>query len=160
MITGTDNSDQVKDETATIESISNDQVKDETATKTESNDEGNDQNKNKILIVYFSCTGNTKRVANNINSIIESDLIEIIPKVPYTTEDLNYNDANSRSSLENKNQSILPEISNEISNFEEYQTIFIGYPIWHGRSPNIIFSLLKKYDFNNKNIKTFSTSAS
>ena len=160
VITGTDNSDQVKDETVTIESISNDHEQDETATKTESNDEGNDQNRNKILIVYFSCTGNTKRVANNINSIIGGDLIEIIPKVPYTTEDLNYNDANSRSSLENKNQSILPEISNEISNFEEYQTIFIGYPIWHGRSPNIIFTLLKKYDFNNKNIITFSTSSS
>ena len=133
---------------------------DETSTETESNNEDNDQNRNKILIVYFSCTGNTKRVANNINSFIESDLIEIVPKVPYTTEDLNYNDPNSRSSLENKDQSILPEISNEISNLGEYKTIFIGYPIWNGRSPNIIFSLLKKYDFNNKNIITFSTSAS
>lgn len=115
---------------------------------------------NKILVVYFSCTENTKRVANNIHSIIGGDLIEIVPTVPYTSEDIDYRNSQSRASKENADTTILPEISTTINNFDQYDTIFLGYPIWFGRSPNIIFNFMKQYNFLNKNIITFCTSSS
>ena len=114
----------------------------------------------KILVVYFSCTGNTRRIAKNINSLIGGDLIEIVPKNPYTSADLNYNNQDSRVVKEHNDQTILPEISNDINNFNEYSTIFIGYPLWWGQAPNIIRTFMNKYDFSNKNIITFSTSIS
>ena len=115
---------------------------------------------NRVLVVYFSCSGNTKRVANNINSIIGGDLIEIVPKEPYTSADLNYGNQDSRVVKEHNDQTILPEISGTINNFEHYETIYLGYPLWWGQAPNIIRTFMKKYDFSNKNIITFCTSIS
>lgn len=115
---------------------------------------------NKILVVYFSCTGNTKKVATHINSILGGDLIEIVPSVPYTSEDLQYGNSESRTSKERDDPTILPEIKNDISNIKEYTTIFLGYPLWWAKAPNIIRTFMKKYDFSNKNIITFSTSSS
>lgn len=87
-------------------------------------------------------------------------MIEVVPKNPYTSADLNYNNQESRVVKEHNDQTILPEISNDINNFNEYSTIFIGYPLWWGQAPNIIRTFMNKYDFSNKNIITFSTSIS
>lgn len=125
-----------------------------------STNEDNNDNNHKILVAYFSCTGNTKRVANNINSLLGGDIQEIVPAIPYTSEDINYRNNSCRANIETNDPSILPEISGDIKNFNEYTTIFIGYPIWGGKAPNIIRTFMKKYDFTNKNIITFSTSAS
>lgn len=115
---------------------------------------------NRVLVVYFSCSGNTKRVATNINSIVGGDLIEIIPKEPNTNADLNYNNDNSRVVKEHNDQSILPEISGNINNFQNYETIYLGYQLWWGQAPSIIRTFMKKYEFANKNIITFCTSIS
>lgn len=113
-----------------------------------------------VLIVYFSCTGNTKGVATKINSLIGGDLIEIVPKEPYTSADLNYGNQDSRVVKEHNDPTILPDISGDIANFGQYETIFLGYPLWWGMAPNIIRTFMKKYDFSSKNINTFCTSIS
>ncbi len=113
-----------------------------------------------ILIAYFSCTNNTKNVAQCIKDITNGNLFEIIPTNPYLEQDLNYNDSNSRSSLEQKDDNARPEISNKVDNFEDYEIIYLGYPIWHGQAPKIIYTFLESYDFSNKTIAPFCTSAS
>lgn len=82
------------------------------------------------VVVYFSCTNNTKTVAEKIINIIKSDSYEIIPKDKYSAEDLNYNDANSRANMEQNNPLARPEIEGELPNLNNYEYIFIGYPIW------------------------------
>lgn len=113
-----------------------------------------------ILIVYFSCTGNTEEVAQIMQTAMTADTFEIIPETPYTSADLNYNDSNSRTSVENRDETSRPAIANTVENMAEYETVFIGYPIWHGIAPRIIQTFLEEYDFSDKTIYTFSTSAS
>lgn len=120
----------------------------------------NSEHKEGVLIAYFSCSGATKRIATIINSLIGGNLIEIKPTKPYSNADLEYYDDASRCVKEHNNQNILPEISGEIKYIDQYNTIVIGYPLWWGEAPNIIHTFLKKYDFSNKNIITFSTSIS
>ena len=143
------------------ESSTEDKVVDEeSSTVDQKTDEGTVNKPSKKLVVYFSCTGNTKRVATNINSIVGGDLVEIVPSVPYTSEDLDYGNSESRTSKERNDPTILPEIKNDINNFNEYTTILLGYPLWWAKAPNIIRTFMKKYDFSDKNIITFSTSSS
>lgn len=130
------------------------------------NKENNDSNdltidSNKVLISYFSATGNTKRIANVINNEISGDIYEIQPLIPYSIEDLDYLDSESRVSKENNDESSRPEIgSDKIENFNDYNYIFLGYPIWFGKAPKIIYTFLESYDFNNKIIIPFVTSSS
>lgn len=116
----------------------------------------------KKLVAYFSATGTTRKLAEKIAKIADADLFEIMPENPYTSADLNWNDSNSRSSLEIKDKNIRPKISNEckIENISKYDLIFVGFPIWWGFAPNIINSLLEEYDFSNKKIVLFATSGS
>ena len=113
-----------------------------------------------VLVAYFSCTGNTEGVANRISSILDADLYEIIPQIPYTDEDLNYGDDSSRTSLEMNDPSARPAISGNIENMDEYDVVFIGYPIWWGEAPRIINTFLESYDFSGKTIIPFCTSGS
>lgn len=130
------------------------------------NKENNDSNdltidSNKVLISYFSATGNTKRIANVINNEISGNIYEIQPLIPYSSEDLDYLDSESRVSKENNDESSRPEIgSDKIENFNDYNYIFLGYPIWFGKAPKIIYTFLESYDFNNKIIIPFVTSSS
>lgn len=110
-----------------------------------------------ILILYFSATGNTKEVANKIGNAIGEAPIEIEPLIPYTTADLNYSNSDCRANLEQNDPNSRPEIKNTI-NIEPYDTIFIGYPIWWGRLPKIIYTLCDSYDMSNKVIIPFCTS--
>ncbi len=111
----------------------------------------------KILVTYFSATGRTKAKAELIAQITNSDLFEIKPESLYTREDLNWNNKNSRCSIEHKNK-IYPKISDKIKKFEEYDIIFIGYPIWWWSAPNIVKQFVSEYDFTNKVIIPFATS--
>lgn len=113
-----------------------------------------------ILVVYFSATGNTRAIAENIADGLQADLYEIVPKEPYTDADLNYSDNNSRSTLEMNNASARPEISGAIDHFEQYDTVFLGYPIWWGEAPRILDTFVESYDFTGKTVIPFCTSAS
>ena len=112
----------------------------------------------KKLVAYFSCTGTTRKVAENLVEAIDGDLYEIIPKNAYTDEDLNWRNKNSRVSLEMTNKDSRPEISTKINNMEEYDTIFLGFPIWWYTAPRIINTFLESYDFSRKTVVVFFTS--
>ncbi len=128
----------------------------------DSNSAENTDNKNSsnILVAYFSATGITKGVAENIAGTLSADLYEIVPKELYSSEDLDYNDNNSRSSIEMNDKSSRPEISESLENIENYDVIFLGYPIWWGEAPHIIYTFMESYDFSEKTIIPFCTSAS
>lgn len=112
----------------------------------------------KSLIAYFSCSGVTEQVARSIAKINHGEVYEIKPEVPYTAADLNWNDSHSRSSLEMKNKSSRPAIIKDIENIEQYDVIFIGFPIWWYLAPTIINTFLESYDFKGKTIIPFATS--
>lgn len=114
----------------------------------------------KILIAYFSATNNTEGIANHLHDILDADLYEIVPEQPYTPDDLNYNDSSSRSSLEMNDSDARPAISGSVDNMDQYDVIFLGYPIWWGEAPRIINTFLESYDLSGKTIAPFCTSAS
>lgn len=117
-----------------------------------------DANETKVLIAYFSATGTTKTLAEYAANGLNADIYEIIPKEPYTDADLNYNDDKSRSTIEMNDSSARPEISNFVENMEQYDIVFIGYPIWWGEAPRIINTFVESYDFSGKTIIPFCTS--
>lgn len=112
----------------------------------------------KALIAYFSASGVTARLAQNLAMAVGGDLYEIKPKVPYTSADLNWNDKNSRSSREMEDKSSRPEIAGKLENMDEYDTIFVGFPIWWYIAPTIINTFLESYDFSGKTVIPFATS--
>ncbi len=113
----------------------------------------------KVAVIYFSATGNTKKVANYIKDATDGDLIEIIPQEEYTDDDLNYGNDNSRANKEQNDTKARPEIKNDI-NTDNYDVIFLGYPIWWGDVPKIILTFLDNHNLNAKTIIPFCTSGS
>ncbi len=113
---------------------------------------------NKILVAYFSATGTTKKVSEEIARLCGGDLFEIEAKEPYTVEDLNWMDTGSRSTQEMKDASVRPAIAKTLPNMDEYDTVILGYPIWWGAVPRIIDTFLESYDFSGKTIAPFCTS--
>ena len=111
----------------------------------------------KNLIAYFSASGTTKAVAEKINKIIDSDIFEIAPKEAYTSADLNWNDKNSRSSIEMNDQSSRPE-TKETIDVTEYENIVLGFPVWWYTAPTIINTFLEENNVKDKNIYVFVTS--
>ena len=111
------------------------------------------------LIAYFSCTNTTEGVAKHIQAETKGTLYEITPEVPYTSADLNYN-SDCRANREQNDPTARPTISGSVQNMEEYDVVFIGYPIWWGQAPKIIYTFLESYDFSGKTIIPFCTSAS
>lgn len=112
----------------------------------------------KILVAYFSATGTTKVLAEYAADAMEADLYEIMPEEPYTDEDLDYSSDRSRSSLEMNDPDARPSIIDSVENMEQYDIIFLGYPIWWGDAPRIITSFMESYDFSGKTIVPFCTS--
>lgn len=112
----------------------------------------------KSLVVYFSATGNTKSLAEKIAEESGSDLIEIVPQEPYTSADLNYSNNDCRAKKEQNDANARPAISIKIENIENYDTVFIGYPIWWGTMPKIINTFLDTYDLSGKTVMPFCTS--
>ena len=113
----------------------------------------------KTLVVYFSCTGTTKPLAEYAAEILGADLYEIVPEEPYTEADLAYY-TNGRADREQEDPDSRPAISGSVDNMDQYETIVIGYPIWHGQAPRIISTFLESYDFAGKSIVPFCTSHS
>ena len=113
-----------------------------------------------ILVVYFSATGTTKGVAEKIADGTNADIYEITPETPYTDADLNYHDNKSRSTIEMNDESARPAISGSVENMEQYDIIFVGYPIWWGEAPRILCTFVESYDFTGKTVVPFCTSAS
>ncbi len=114
----------------------------------------------KVLVVYFSATGNTEKVAGYIAEVTGGTLYEITPAEPYTSADLNYSDSSSRSTREQNDDSARPAISGSVENMEQYDTLYLGYPIWWGEAPKIIYTFLETYDLSGKTIIPFCTSGS
>lgn len=112
----------------------------------------------KKLVAYFSASGVTANVGKTLAKAIGADLYEIKPEIPYTKADLNWMDKNSRSSVEMKDKTYRPAISDKNAKIEEYDVIFIGFPIWWYVAPTIINTFLESYDFSNKTIVLFATS--
>lgn len=114
---------------------------------------------NKTLVVYFSCTGTTKQFAGYAAEILGADIYEIQPEIPYTEDDLAYY-TDCRADREQNDPQARPAISGSVDNMDSYDTIILGYPIWHGQAPKIIYTFLESYDFSNKTIVPFCTSHS
>ena len=114
----------------------------------------------RALVVYFSCTNTTKGVAEHIASVTESGMYRIEPEEPYTSADLNYNNSSSRANREQNDPSARPAIAGSLENLSDYDIVFLGYPIWWGKAPKIIFTFLESYDFAGKTIVPFCTSHS
>lgn len=112
----------------------------------------------KKLVAYFSASGVTKKIALRLAQEELAELFEICPKIEYTSADLNWMDDNSRSSLEMKAQSCRPEILNKLDNLDQYEIIYLGFPIWWYVEPRIIDTFLESYNFSKKQIVPFATS--
>ena len=125
----------------------------------DSNENEKDNTNKSNIVIYFSETGNTKKVAEMIGTVIDSPVISIIPKDEYTLEDIDYTSENSRANKEQQNPKARPEIANKID-ITNYDTIYLGYPIWWGDVPKIILTLIDTYDFRGKTIIPFCTSGS
>lgn len=114
----------------------------------------------KNIVIYFSCTDNTKKVAEHIAEIADADIYRIEAAEPYTSEDLNYNDSDSRTSKEDRDAAARPEIAGELPSLEGYANVYLGYPIWHGQAPKIMYTFVEHYNLSGKIIIPFCTSAS
>jgi len=112
----------------------------------------------KVLVAYFSATGTTEGVAEHIANGLNADIYEIVPEEPYTDADLNYNDNNSRTTIEMNDPSARPAISGSVDNMDQYDIVFLGYPIWWGEAPRIVSTFMESYDFSGKTIVPFCTS--
>ena len=112
----------------------------------------------KKLVAYFSASGVTAKLAETLSEAIGADLYAIEAEVPYTKADLNWMNKNSRSSVEMKDPASRPAIAGKRDNMDEYNTIFVGFPIWWYVAPTIINTFLESYDFAGKTIIPFATS--
>lgn len=112
----------------------------------------------KVLVVYFSATGTTKSVAKQIKKATGGTLYQIKAAKPYTSEDLDYDTDDCRANVEQKDGNVRPEIKGAVKNIDQYDVIFLGYPIWWGKEPMIIRTFLESYNLKGKKIVTFCTS--
>lgn len=112
------------------------------------------------LVVYFSRTGNTEKIAEYLIELTDADSYVIEAAVPYTDDDIQYQDDNCRANKEQNDKTVRPEIADPISSIDSYDTIFLGYPIWWGQEPRIIDTFLESYDFSDKTVIPFCTSGS
>ena len=112
----------------------------------------------KILVAYFSASGVTAKVADKLAKAAEADLFEITPETPYTKADLNWMDKQSRSSVEMNDMSSRPAIGTKVEDMAQYDTVFVGFPIWWYREPSIIDTFMEAYDFTGKTVVPFATS--
>ena len=112
----------------------------------------------KVLVAYFSATGTTKGAAQQLAEVAGADLHEIKPEQPYTDADLDWNDKQSRSTIEMQNKHSRPAITAKLPNMQEYNVVYVGFPIWWYTCPTIINTFMEAYDFQGKTIIPFATS--
>ena len=148
---GTDNGD--KTETTTQTPAESPEGQNSEESPSESQASGKD-----TLVIVFSATGTTKGVAEKIASITDADLYEILAAEPYSSADLNWNDKNSRTTIEMNDPNARPEIGSEDISLDGYKTVYIGYPIWWGEEPRILDTFVESYDFTGITLIPFCTS--
>ena len=112
----------------------------------------------KALVAYFSASGSTGRVARTIAEVTGGELFEIKPETEYKPADLNWNDPKSRSSVEMNDEKSRPAIAGKVADMAQYDTVFVGFPIWWYQAPRIIETFLESYDFAGKTVLPFATS--
>ena len=112
----------------------------------------------KVLVAYFSATGTTKAAARQLAEVAGADLYEIKPEQPYTDADLDWQNKQSRSSVEMQDRHSRPAISGKLQNMNEYNVVYVGFPIWWYTAPTIINTFLETYDFKGKTVIPFATS--
>lgn len=112
----------------------------------------------KVLVAYFSATGTTENVAKIVAEVTDGALFQITPQVTYTSADLDWTDKQSRSSVEMKDKSSRPAIKSRVANINEYDIVYIGYPIWWYVAPTIINTFIEAHDLSGKTIIPFATS--
>ena len=111
-----------------------------------------------VLVTWFSASGHTAAVAGRLASITDADFFQISPTVPYTAEDLDWTNNENRSSVEMRDRSCRPAIADVCPDMADYDTVFLGFPIWWYREPSIIDTFMESYDFTGKTIIPFCTS--
>lgn len=123
-------------------------------------EEAADSTAKTVLVAYFSASEvrATERVAKNLAEATDADLFEIVPAMAYTTEDLDWKDEQSRSTIEMKDSTARPEVISKVENMDQYTTIYVGFPIWWYTAPRIINTFLEQYDLTGKTIIPFATS--
>lgn len=129
-----------------------------TATELPSQEETTSEEGSKVLVAYFSATGNTKALAEYAADALGADLYEIVPEEPYTDEDLNYNDRSTRATVEQNDKDARPAILGSVANMEQYEIVFLAFPIWWGEEPRIMDTFVESYDFSGKTVIPFCTS--
>ena len=112
----------------------------------------------KTLVAYFSASGTTAKVAKKMAEAIGADLFEIKPETPYSGADLNWQNKNSRSSVEMNDRSSRPAIAVKVADMPQYDVVFVGFPVWWYREPSIIDTFMESYDFAGKTVIPFATS--
>ena len=117
--------------------------------ETESGTDGTSRESGGVIVVYFSRTGNTRPLAEYIKDELNADIYEIEAKVPYTEDDIKYY-TDCRADREQNDRSARPEIAGELPDFSKYNTIYLGYPIWYGQAPKIIYTFLEGVDLSGK----------
>ena len=115
-------------------------------------------NMKKTLIVYFSATGNTKAAAQKLAKEFNADLYEITPEVPYTAADLDWRDKTSRSTIEMQDKTSRPAIKGRCENIADYDTVWIGFPVWWYTAPTIVNTFIEAHDLSGKTLNVFATS--
>ncbi len=113
-----------------------------------------------VLVAYFSCTGNTERIAGYIAETLGAPTYRITPEEPYTDADLNYGDSQSRTTREQNDPDARPAVSGRVEDMDAYDVVFLGYPIWWGQAPKILYTFVESYDLRGKTIVPFCTSGS
>ena len=130
-------------------------------TRDNSNTDGQSSPSNsKTLVAYFSCTGNTRKLAKNAQSVFGADLFEIVPEVAYTQADLNYNDSTSRATREQNDSDASVAMNGKCENISGYDKVIVCYPIWWGIAPKIINTFVKEHDLSGKTVTAICTSGS
>ncbi|MCM1218036.1 MAG: flavodoxin [Lachnospiraceae bacterium] len=112
----------------------------------------------KVLVAYFSATGTTKKLAEYAADAMGADLYEIMPEEPYTDDDLNYSDRSTRATVEQNDKNVRPAISGSVENMDQYEIVFLAFPIWWGEEPRIMDTFVEAYDFSGKTVIPFCTS--
>ncbi len=112
----------------------------------------------KILVAYFSCSGTTRKAARELAAVANTDLHEIVPEQPYTDADLNWNNRQSRSSVEMRDVTSRPAIAGRVSDMEKYDVVFIGFPVWWYIAPTIVNTFIESHNFAGKKVVPFATS--
>lgn len=144
------------------ESESGTENSENSAADAQAKDTGSTDKGNKILVVYYSATGNTERVAKDIASALNADTFQLEPKTPYTDEDLDWTANGSRVNKEHDDESLrdIPLVKDTADNWDEYTTVLIGYPIWWGIAAWPVNEFVKNNDFTDKTVIPFATSSS